>query len=157
MNALIIVDVQNGLLNKDFYKKEVFLQTINKAIIESRKKNNLIIFIQHNSVALKKGSCGWQVYSGFKIKEDDVIIQKTHGSAFKNTNLKQILYDNKIIEITVCGLVSHCCVFHTCKDGIKNGFKVKLLKDGHANWHTEAENKINEINKKVKSMGAEII
>jgi nicotinamidase-related amidase len=157
MNALIIVDVQNGLLKKDFYKKAEFLKTINKAINKNRKENNLIVFIQHNSVALKKGSSGWQVYSGFEIKENDVIIQKTHGSAFKNTNLKQVLCDKKIFEITVCGLVSHCCVFHTCKDGIKNGFKVNLLKDGHTNWHTEAENKKNEINKKVKSMGAEII
>ena len=52
MEALVIIDVQNELMKKDLFKKEEFLQNINKAIIENRKNNNLIIFIQHNSKSL---------------------------------------------------------------------------------------------------------
>jgi len=153
MEALIIIDVQNGLMNKDLFKKEEFLQNINKAIIENRKNNNLIIFIQHNSKSLVKGSNDWEIYSGLNINKNDLIIQKKHGSAFNETNLKQILIKNNIKNINICGLVSNGCVYFSCKEGIENGFNVKIIKNGHTNWLKDAEDKINEVNKKLEDMG----
>jgi nicotinamidase-related amidase len=153
MEALVIIDVQNGLMNKDLFKKEEFLQNINKAIIENRKNNNLIIFIQHNSKSLIKGSNDWEIYSGLNINKNDIIIQKKHGSAFNETNLKQLLIENNIKNIIICGLVSNGCVYFSCKDGIENGFNVKIIKNGHTNWLKEAEDKINEVNKKLEDMG----
>jgi len=153
MKALVIIDVQNGILNKNLFKKEEVLQNINKAIVENRKKNNLIIFIQHNSKSLIKRSNDWEIYSGLNINKDDIIIQKKHGSAFNETNLKQILIENNIKNIIICGLVSNGCVFFTCQDGIKNGFNVKIIKNGHTNWLKDAEGKINEVNKKLEDMG----
>ena len=153
MEALVIIDVQNGLMNKDLFKKEEFLQNINKAIIENRKNNNLIIFIQHNSKSLIKGSNDWEIYSGLNINKNDIIIQKKHGSAFNETNLKQILIKNNIKNINICGLVSNGCVYFSCKEGIENGFNVKIIKNGHTNWLKDAEDKINEVNKKLEDMG----
>ena len=153
MEALVIIDIQNGLMNKDLFKKEEFLQNINKAIIENRKNNNLIIFIQHNSKTLIKGSNDWEIYTGLNINKNDIIIQKKHGSAFNETNLKQILIENNIKNIIICGLVSNGCVYFSCKDGIENGFNVKIIKNGHTNWLKEAEDKINEVNKKSEDMG----
>jgi len=153
MEALLIIDVQNGLVNKDLFKKEEFLQNINKAIIENRKNNNLILFIQHNSKSLIKGSNNWKIYSGLNINKNDIIIQKKHGSAFNETNLKKILIENNIKNIIICGLVSNGCVYFSCKDGIENGFNVRIIKNGHTNWLKDAEDKINEVNKKLKDMG----
>jgi len=153
MEALVIIDVQNGLMNKDLFKKEEFLQNINKAIIENRKNNNLIIFIQHNLKLLIKGSNDWEIYSGLNINKNDIIIQKKHGSAFNETILKQILIENNIKNIIICGLVSNGCVYFSCKDGIENGFNVKILKDGHTNWLKDAEEKINKVNKKLEDIG----
>jgi nicotinamidase-related amidase len=155
--ALIIIDVQNGLMNKNLYKKEEFIQILDKAIIENKTENNEIIFIQHNSETLRTGSKEWEIYSEI-FKEMDVnIIQKKHGDAFKNTELKHFLNEKGIIEITICGLVSHGCVFHTCINGIKKGFIVKLLKNGHTNWLKEAERKINEVNEELEKMGIELL
>jgi len=153
MEALIIIDVQNGLMNKDLFKKEEFLQNINKAIIGNKKKNNLIIFIQHNSKSLIKGSYDWEIYSGLNINKNDIIIQKKHGSAFNKTNLKKILIENNIKNIIICGLVSNGCVYFSYKDGIENGFNVKIIKNGHTNWLKDAGDKINDINKKLEDMG----
>jgi len=147
MEALVIIDVQNELMKKDLFKKEEFLQNINKAIIENRKNNNLIIFIQHNSKSLIKGSNDWEICSGLNINKNDIIIQKKHGSAFNETNLKQILIENNIKNIIICGLVTNGCVYFSCKDGIENGFNVKIIKNGHTNWLKDAEDKINEVNK----------
>ena len=157
MEALIIIDVQNGIMNKDLFKKEEFIENINKAIIENRKVNNVIIFIQHNSKTLVKGSYNWEIYPELLKHKNDIILQKKHGDAFNNTNLKQYLEENKIKNISICGLVSHGCIFHTCKSGLENGFKVKIIKYGHSNWLKDAEEKINEINKELKKMGIKII
>ena len=157
MEALIIIDVQNGLVNKNLYNKETFIQNINKAIIENNKINNLIIFVQHNSETLKNGTKNWEIYSELIQNKNSIIIQKKHGDAFKNTNLKNVLIENNINEIIICGLVSHGCVFHTCKSGIENGFKVNIIKNGHTNWLKNAENKIEEVNNELKNIGVKII
>jgi nicotinamidase-related amidase len=157
MEALIIIDVQNGLVNRLFNRKDEFINCIKTAIIENRKLNNKIIFIQHNSKTLEKGSNNWKIYSELVIENNDIIIQKKHGDAFNNTNLRQYLIENKVNEIIVCGLTSQGCVFQTCKSGIENGFIVKLLKNGHNNWLKTTEEKINEVNNELKNIGIIII
>ena len=157
MEALIIIDVQTGLVNRKLFKKDEFLQNINKAIIDNRKVNNRIVFIQHNSKVLKNGSNEWELSSKLDKSKDDIIIQKRHGDAFFNTDLKQYLTVNKIKNIIICGLVSHGCVFYTCKSGLENGFKVKLIKNGHSNWLKDAENKINNVNRELENMGIILI
>ena len=157
MEALIIIDVQYGIVKKNLYNKDVFLQNVNNAIIENSNKYNLIIFVQHNSKSLKNGTKEWEIYSELMQKNSSIIIQKKHPDAFENTNLKSILIENKINEIIICGLVSHGCIFYTCKGGIKNGFNVKIIKNGHTNWLKNAENKIEEVNNELKNIGVEII
>ena len=134
MEALIIIDVQNGLIEKNLYQKE-----------------------HYNSKTLKYGSNEWEIYSGLNKIENDIIIQKRHGSIFKETNLKQLLKENKIKNIIICGLVSNGCVYFSCKDGIDNGFNAKLIKTGHSNWLKDAENKINEVNNELENIGIKII
>ena len=157
MQAMVIIDIQNGLMNKKIFEKELFIQNINKAIIENRKNNNVIIFIQHNSESLKNGTNNWQIHSELIRNENDVIIQKKHGDAFNDTQLIKYLLENNVSDIIICGLVSHGCVFHTCKSGIENGFNVKLLKNGHSNWLKNAKEKICEVNEELEKTGVKIV
>jgi len=157
MEALIIIDVQNGIVNKDIFKREEFIQNVNKAIIENREKGNLIIFAQHNSKTLKNGTNDWKLYAELKTSKKDIIIQKNHGNAFNNSELKQILIDKNIVDIIICGLVSQGCVLHTSISGIENGFNVRLIKNGHTNWLKNAEERIQEINNELEKMGVQII
>jgi len=157
MEALIIIDVQNGIVNKDIYKKDEFIQNINKAIILNREKGNLIIFIQHNSITLKNGANDWKLFNGLSTSDKDIVIQKSHGDAFIDTDIKQLLKDNNIKDIIICGLVSQGCVYHTCKSGLENGFNVKLIKNGHTNWLKNAGQKIDEVNIELEKMGAILI
>ena len=157
MEALIIIDVQNGLVRKDLYNKELFIATVNKAIEVNRKNNNLIIFVQHNSKLLENGTNNWEICTRLNQSEKDIVIQKQHGDAFKKTNLKNILNENNISTITICGLVSHGCVLYSCKGGIKSGFSVKLIKNGHTNWSNEAEKKIIDVENELQNLGVTIL
>lgn len=69
------------------------------------------------------------------------MIQKKHGDAFQDTDLKATLTDFGITSITVGGLVSHGCVKATCLVGLLEGFEISLLKNGHTNWNKDAGKK----------------
>jgi nicotinamidase-related amidase len=76
MKALIIVDVQNGLINKNLYKKEEFNKNIYNEILKNKMENNEIIFIQHNSETLKNGTKNWELYSELIEELNFTVIQK---------------------------------------------------------------------------------
>jgi len=145
MKALILIDIQNGLTKKrTLHNEKLFFDTINKAIKNYRDSDLEVIFVQHNNQELKYNTADWKIDERIDKQEKDIVVQKKHGNAFLNTDLKQILLDANIETITIGGLVSHGCVKATCLGGLSEGFKTSLLKNGHTNWNKEAERKISE-------------
>jgi nicotinamidase-related amidase len=145
MKALILIDIQNGLTQKKkLYNETVFIDTVNSALLSFRESDSKAIFVQHNNNQLRKGSIDWEIDKRIDKQKEDIIIQKKHGNAFQNTNLKQHLLDLKINQITIAGLVSHGCVKATCLGGLSEGFEISLLKNGHTNWNKDAEKKISD-------------
>ena len=161
MKALLIIDIQNGLTKKKtLYNETYFLETINAAIKEYSDLGYPVIFVQHNNNPLKFGTLDWEIDNRLYKKEEDITLQKQHGNAFLKTDLKFILDNKKIKEITVCGLVSHGCVKATCIGGLNEGYTTNLLKNGHTNWNKDAtvkidstENELNQIGIKIVSIG----
>ena len=143
MKALILIDIQNELTKKKpLYNEDLFLDTINSAIKAYRISDSKIIFVQHNNNQLKNGTFNWEIDQRIDKHDNDIIVQKNHGNAFKKTDLKQILLDFNIDSITIGGLVSHGCVKATCLGGLAEGFNTLLLKNGHTNWSKDAQIKI---------------
>jgi nicotinamidase-related amidase len=151
MRALIIIDVQKGLIKrKNLYNERLFFDSINSAIKEYRASDSKIVFVQHNNNQLKNGNSDWEIDERISRHENEIIIQKNHGNAFQNTNLKKLLSDSQIDHLIICGLTSHGCVKATCLGGIEEGFTTSLLKNGHTNWNKDAVTKISETEKEVK-------
>lgn len=153
MKALLVIDVQNGLTAKKLYHAQTFFDTVNEAARKFRECGDIVIFVQHNNKQLAEGTHAWESDSRIERKSDDIILQKKHGDAFKDTELSSILDDKGIKEVIVSGLVSHGCVKFTCKGGAKLGYHVNLLKDGHTNWHQSAVSKIRETEAELKELG----
>jgi GrpB-like predicted nucleotidyltransferase (UPF0157 family)/nicotinamidase-related amidase len=154
MRALILIDIQNGLTKKKILHNEnVFLDSVNSAIKAYRDSDFKIIFVQHNNNQLRNGSSDWEIDSRIDKQENDCVIQKKHGNAFQDTDLKATLVDFKINSITVGGLVSHGCVKATCLGGLSEGFEISLLKNGHTNWNKDADTKILETERELIKNG----
>lgn len=152
MKALILIDIQNGLTKKKtLYNESIFIDTVNSAIKTYRDLDFKIIFVQHNNNQLIKGSLDWEIDKRIDKQENDCVVQKKHGNAFQETDLKATLVNFGIDSITIGGLVSHGCVKATCIGGIPEGFEICLLKNGHTNWNKDAQIKIitteNELSK----------
>ena len=157
MKALLVVDVQAGLMEKQIFNREIFIETINNAIIANRGKGNKIVFIQHNNKMLEYGKDSWKIFSLLDQKSNDLYIQKIHGNAFEETKLKDIFDEQGIKEIIVCGLVSNGCIKATCIGGVEKGFKVQLIRNGHSTWNKKAKEIIDTINEEMSTNNIELI
>jgi len=157
MKALLIIDVQNGLTSRKLYKKELFFDTINEAIESARSDGDTVIFVQHINKQLDP-----KIYSGnidirLRKQDDDPVFSKTKGDAFSSPDLVKKLQTLGISDIAVAGLVSHGCVMHTCQSGLKLGYSISLLHNGHTCWNTNAEEKIVTTESKLKILGVNIV
>lgn len=157
MKALLIVDVQIGLMGKNIYNKESLISTINNAISSYESKGDCIVLVQHNSKMLTENSKDWEIDKNIVYKENCKRVQKVQGNAFEKTDLKEYLNEKKVKEILVCGLVSHGCVKATCIGGLDEGFKVNILKNGHSCWSSDAKERIENIEKELELLGINCI
>jgi nicotinamidase-related amidase len=154
--ALLVVDVQSGLVEKPLHEKERFLTTIDGAIRAYRGSGSLVVFIQHCGGAVKKGKPGWEIYPALDRRAEDPVVPKEHGDAFKGTGLGTLLAANGVQEILVCGLVTHGCVRATCLGGAALGLRVRLLENGHSNWAKDAAEKIEAVERELAAAGIEV-
>ena len=157
MKALLVVDIQAGLMEKNIFNRESFIITVNNAIVSNRNKGNKVIFIQHNNKMLEYNKDSWKIFNLLDQKINDIYVQKKHGNAFEDTNLKSILNESGIEEIIVCGLVSNGCIKATCIGAIEEGLKVQAIKNGHSNWNKKAQEIIHTINEEMSKINVEII
>lgn len=158
MKALIVIDIQNGASQRnDLFNKTEFLEKVNSAITFFEKKDLPIFYIQHNNKNLVANTLPWQIDERVRRREPATIVQKFHGDAFTETNLKEMLRSKGIDEILTCGLVSNGCVKFTCLGGLREGFKVSLLKNGHSTLGKDAEQKIARSEKELLAAGISIV
>lgn len=147
--ALLIIDVQNALFNRSrpIFQAEMLIANINTLLKTFREAGGLIVFVQHqNAKMLKKNQPGWEIHPDLSREEQDLVLPKTHGNAFAETDLKEILNTRKIDTLAVTGLVTHGCVRATCQGAYDLGYQVILVEDGHSNYHKDAQSLIQKWN-----------
>ena len=71
---------------------------------------------------VRKGSNGEDGYSGFTMRDP------TTGET-EPTGLAELLRDRGVTRLVVCGLATDYCVNSTALDGIREGFRVRVLSD----------------------------
>jgi nicotinamidase-related amidase len=153
--ALLIIDVQKGLFAKKIpiYRAEVMLTNISQLATEAHQEGAPVIYVQHTNSTLPENTDGWQLHPQLQPLESDLFIHKQRGSAFEETELHEILSSLGVREIVVTGLVSHGCIKAACLDGVKLGYRVNLVSDGHSNSHQKPAKIIKETHEKLKEVG----
>lgn len=158
MKALLVVDIQKGLTKRrGFYNSELFFRTVNSAIEHFRSNGLPIVYIQHINKMLIPSTTDWEIDNRVTMCTEGVVLQKKHGNAFTNTDLDSILSSKNVDEILVCGLSTQHCVKFTCLGGVKSGFCVSILKNGHSNWAKNAAELVNKTENDLTLMGVKIL
>jgi nicotinamidase-related amidase len=155
--ALVVVDMQASLVEKDLYEKRRLLATIGAAISRSRAAGESVVFVRHEGAGLKAGAPGWEIHPGVDRRPEDPVVDKRRGDAFEGTGLTRVLAELKVGEILVCGLASHGCVRATCLGGASIGLSVGLLRGGHSNWARDAAARIEKVERELAAEGIGLV
>jgi nicotinamidase-related amidase len=129
-SALLVIDVQNGVVLNAFEKDAVVSQ-INRAIDSARINNLPVIWVQHSEDEMPIGSHFWEIIPELVPEDHDGRVEKIHGSSFQETDLADILQEHDISHLYVTGAQSENCVNATTVDALERGYRVSLISDAH--------------------------
>ena len=137
--ALIVIDIQEGLVKENpFDTKNFIINT--KAIIQHFRDQNIeVIFIRHSEDEglLAMGSDNWQVYHELKPQENEKIFNKYYNSIFKDTELKEYLNRKNITDLTFVGMQVEFCIDTSVKVGFEYGYKITIVEDAISTFDNE--------------------
>ncbi|GED57901.1 isochorismatase family protein [Brevibacillus formosus] len=130
MNALLVIDVQNGIVNCGDYKEELFL--IEQVIKDFKESNRPVIFIRHiddtEESPLNRSSIGSEIHPSIK-GYSDYIIEKHTPSAFFQTELTKTLGKLGVDHLFIIGFETEFCCMFTAIAAYDRGYKVTFIKD----------------------------
>ena len=137
MQALLVIDVQNGIVNfKDFGEELVLIETIIK---DFKGDGRPVIFVRHlddeEESPLYKGSSGSELHSSLKEYADYVIEKKTPSSFF-NTNLSVVLEELGIKQLFITGFNTEFCCMFTAISAFDRGFEVTFIENATGTVNT---------------------
>ena len=135
MEALLVVDMQNGILQGDpKYNLSVVISRIKHLAARVRRDGGRVFFIQHDGVsgdAFAPDAHGWQVLGALAPEPGDSFVRKSLNSAFVGTSLEADLAEIKPQRVLVTGWATDMCVDATVRSAAERGFPMVVIADGH--------------------------
>ena len=138
--GLIIVDVQNDYFNGGTMELvDMAAASENcKALLENfRNKNAPIFHIQH--LAIREGATffipetlGCEIHTDVTPKDDEPVFVKNFPSAFRGTELENMLKSRGVTEVVICGAMTHMCIDTTTRAAFDLGYKCNVISDACA-------------------------
>ncbi len=138
--ALLLIDIQNDYFQggkAELHKPMDALENAEMVLKKFRQSGTPVIHVQH--VSINEGATfflpdtqGVKIHERLVPLQNETVVVKHAPSSFYNTNLLDVIRENAITELVVCGMMSHMCIDTTvraCKD---HGLKVMLLDDACA-------------------------
>lgn len=125
--VLLVVDTQKAITTSELYEFELFKSNVKQLIKTAREHNVEVVFIRHDdgvSAELTKGKDGFKIYEEFQPLANELVLDKTVNSAFRDTGLAEYLRQKHIATIVVVGLQTDYCIDATVKAGFEHGFKM---------------------------------
>ena len=129
-SALVVVDVQCGVV-AGAHDRDAIVGNINRLVERARNDKALVIWVQHHSDSMAKGSADWAIVPELTPNGDEPIIEKRYGDAFEETNLEAVLSERGIGRLVVAGAQTDACIRSTLHGALTRGYDVFLAGDAH--------------------------
>ncbi len=136
----MIIDVQNDYFpggKSELNNSLGALSNIEMVLYAFRQMQLPVINVQH--INTREGATfflpeteGAKIHSRITPLENEFVVTKHAPNSFLKTNLAEILSENGITDLVVCGMMSHMCVDTTVRACMDFGIKVTLLEDACA-------------------------
>jgi nicotinamidase-related amidase len=128
--ALVVIDVQNGVV-ADAHERDAVVANIGTLVEKARGEGVPVVWVQHSSQHLEKGSDAWQYVPELSLQESEPVVHKTYGDSFEDTDLEAVLAAAGIGHLVVAGAQTDQCIRSTIHGAFTRGYDVTLVGDAH--------------------------
>lgn len=126
MKALLVIDMQNGLVELNPWNIERVITNIKALIEKARQQDVEVIYVSHttDSELFLEGSHNWQITSELKPLQGEKVFLKAFSSSFKGTGLHDYLTNKGINELIITGMQTEKCADTAIRVAFDLGYKV---------------------------------
>jgi nicotinamidase-related amidase len=128
--ALMVIDVQKGVV-AGTHERNVVVANIGMLVDKAREAGVSIVWVQHSSEQLKKGSDAWEYVPELARRESEPLAHKTFADAFEDTDLEEVLAEAGVGRLVVTGAQTDECIRATIHGAFVRGYDVTLVGDAH--------------------------
>lgn len=128
--ALMVVDVQNGVV-ADVHQRDLVVANINTLVGKARDEGVPIVWVQHSSTHMPKGSSAWDYVPELARENSEPLVHKTFADSFEDTDLEKVLAKAGVGRLVVTGAQTDECIRSTIHGAIVRGYDVTLVGDAH--------------------------
>jgi nicotinamidase-related amidase len=128
--ALLVIDVQNGVV-ANAYNRGGVIANINSLVEKARAEDVPVLWVQHSSDELPRGSESWQYVAELVRRDSEPLIHKHYGDSFEETDLEALLAERRVGRLVVTGAQTDACIRSTLHGAIVRGYDATLVGDAH--------------------------
>lgn len=133
MTALVLIDVQNGLLHGDDAVRapEALLESLQGLLAAARRAGAPVFYVQDDDVG-EAGSAAWEIAEAVRPAEGEVRVRKLACDAFHETELDARLRERGVTDLIIAGCKTEYCIDTSVRRAVTLGYGVTLVADAHA-------------------------
>jgi nicotinamidase-related amidase len=128
--AVIVVDVQNGVVEAA-HERDAVVANVGRVVEQARQEQVPVVWVQHSSEHLAKGSEPRQIVPELTPSEDEPLIDKNYGDSFEDTTLETVLAGLGVGRLVVVGAQTDMCIRSTLHGAFARGYDATLVSDAH--------------------------
>jgi nicotinamidase-related amidase len=137
--ALIVIDVQESFRARPLWETisdPKIAEQADRLVQLARRAGDLVVWVLHTepgSGDVFDPALGHvRLMDELERAEGEPLLHKTSHNAFTTTNLQQILTENGVRELTICGIRTEQCVETTTRVASDFGYQVTFVTDATA-------------------------
>lgn len=130
--ALVIIDVQNGLLTDDnpVRAQEALLSNIQRLLAAARRAGTPVLFVQDDDVG-EVGSSAWEIPDAIRPEPGEPRVRKKACDSFHETELDARLRERGVDHLIIAGCKTEFCIDTSVRRAVTLGYGVTLVADAH--------------------------
>jgi nicotinamidase-related amidase len=128
--ALVVIDVQKGVV-ADAHQRDAVVANIRTLVDKARDEGVPVVWIQHSSEHMAKGSDAWEYVPELARQESEPLVHKRFADSFENTDLEEVLAKAGVGHLVVTGAQTDECIRSTIHGAFVRGYDVTLVGDAH--------------------------
>ncbi|WP_410768685.1 cysteine hydrolase family protein [Fontibacillus sp. BL9] len=142
--ALLIIDLQTGFVSGPRRRGEIegACEYINATSELFRNAGLPVVIVQDTECG--RESEGFELIPEIDVQESDLRVEKEWSNSFWKTPLEELLLEQGVDFVVVCGFAAEHCVTFTYNGARERGFGAAILQNGILGEHPNAVRSVTE-------------